>query len=222
MTTSKDKSRFSSFGNCLSCYGIPLLYPTFHYVIAFLSILSKNIWGLRTVITLTGSEHCGFTVHIAPEWQFLCTFSHSIHTDMARLLNVQLRSNSGRSETWLAACMQGYAVFISPSASVNLHNLGSQLNRQSRWQPFISPSDCRQPSSIANKWGFLWTRAKYHQLIINCAADSFPSKGKGKFVKGKSWWQEAIIYSVCNIYPLEIMEQHNKGKVFIPEGKKKC
>lgn len=158
---------------------MPLLHPAIHYVIAFLSILSKNIRGLQTVITLTSSEHCGFTAHIAPEWQFLCTFSH-IHTDMARLLNVQLRSNSGRSETWQAACMQGYAVFISPSASVNLHNPSSLLNRQSRWQPFISPSDCRQPSSIANKRGFVWTRVKYHQLITNCAADCFPSKGKGE------------------------------------------
>lgn len=124
------------------------------------------------------------------EWQlsFLCTFSRSIPTDMARLLNTQLRSNTGRSETWQAVCSSLHArarcVFTSPSASVNLHNPNSQLNRQPRWQPFISPSDCRQLSPTAKEWGCLRKRAKYHQLLMNCDVNSF-SKSRGKFRKGK-------------------------------------
>lgn len=76
---------------------------------------------------------------------------------MAHLLNTQLRSNTGRSETWQAVSSTLHArarcVFTSPSASVNLHNPDSQLNRQPRWQPFISPSDCRQLSPTAKEWG---------------------------------------------------------------------
>lgn len=76
---------------------------------------------------------------------------------MARLLSTQLRSNTGRSETWQAVSSslhaRAHCVFTSPSASVNLHNPDSQLNRQPRWQPFISPSDCRQLSPTAKEWG---------------------------------------------------------------------
>lgn len=147
-------------------------------------------------MTLTSSKQHDDTVYIFPEWQFLCAFSHSIHAAMARLLNTQLRSNTGRSETWQAVCMQGHAVCLFHHQRVSTFTTSTLSWTDSLDGSHLSPhliAVNRLP--LPTNGASFEKRAKYHKLIMNCNVNSFSSKSRSKFVRGKSWWQGAINYS---------------------------